>query len=91
MKEIRYKNKGKGAASKSGNTQTTMNQLLKKDTKEETCWQIARFFYIGAIPFNCVKNLEFLKAFKLFTKHGSGIKPSPYHDIREKYLKQEMD
>jgi hypothetical protein len=49
------------------------------------------FFYTSAIPFNCVKNPEFLKALELITKYGSGFKPPSYHDIREKYLKQEVD
>ena len=49
------------------------------------------FFYTSAIPFNCVKNHEFLKLLELVVKHGSGLKPPSYHDIREKYLKQEVD
>jgi hypothetical protein len=62
IKEISSKDKGKRVASGSGSTQTTLNQLLKKDIREEACRQIARFFYTSAIPFNCVKNHEFLKA-----------------------------
>jgi hypothetical protein len=65
--------------------------LLKKDIREEACLQIARFFYTSAIPFNCVKNLEFIKALEMVTKHGPSFKPPSYHDIREKYLKQEVD
>ena len=53
--------------------------------------QIARFFYTSAIPFNCVKNPEFLKALELVAKHGLDFKPPSYYDIREKYLKQEVD
>jgi hypothetical protein len=83
--------KGKRVASGSGSTQTTINQLLKKDMREEVCRQIARFFYTSAIPFNCVKNPEFVKALELVAKHGPGFKPPSYHDIREKYLKQEVD
>ncbi|KAJ6932246.1 hypothetical protein NC651_007844 [Populus alba x Populus x berolinensis] len=91
IKEISSKDKGKRVASGSGSTQTTLNQLLKKDIREEACRQIARFFYTSAIPFNCVKNLEFLKALELVAKHGPGFKPPSYYDIREKYLKQEVD
>jgi len=65
--------------------------LLKKDIREEACRQIARFFYTSAIPFNCVKNPEFVKALELVAKHGPSFKPPSYHDIREKYLKQEVD
>jgi hypothetical protein len=65
--------------------------LLKKHIREEACRQIVRFFYTSAIPFNCVKNPEFLKALELVAKHGLGFKPLSYHDIIEKYLKQEVD
>jgi len=65
--------------------------VQKKDIIEEACWQIASFFYTSAIPFNCVKNPEFLKALELVAKHGPSFKPPYYHDIREKYLKQEVD
>jgi len=37
IKEISSKDKGKRAASRSGSTQTTLNQLLKKDIREEAC------------------------------------------------------
>ena len=55
IKEISSKDKGKRVASENGSTQTTLNQLLKKDIREEACRQIVRFFYTSAIPFNCVK------------------------------------
>jgi len=87
IKEINSKNKGKRVASGSGSTQTTLNQLLKKDIRKEAYRQIARFFYTSAIPFNCVKNPEFLKALELIAKHGPGFKPPSCYDIREKYLK----
>jgi len=64
-----------------------MNQLLERDIREEACQQIVKLFYTNAIPFNCVKNPEFLKALELVAKHGSGFKPPSYYDIREKYLK----
>jgi len=37
IKEISFKDKEKKAASRSGNTQTTLNQLLKRDIREEAC------------------------------------------------------
>ena len=89
--EISSINKGKKPISGSGSTQMTINQMLKKDIKEEACQQIARFFYTSAIPFNCVKNPEFVKTLELVAQHGPGFKPPSYHDIREKYLKQEVD
>jgi len=74
IKEISSKDKGKTVASGSGSTQTTLNQLLKKDIKEKACRQIARFFYTSVIPFNCVKNPEFIKALEMVAKHGPGFK-----------------
>lgn len=89
--EISSINKGKKPISGSGSTQLTINHMLKKDIREEACQQIARFFYTSAIPFNCARNPEFVKALELVAKHGPGFKPPSYHDIREKYLKQEVD
>ena len=37
IKEISSNDKGKRVASGSGSTQTTLNQLLKKDIREEAC------------------------------------------------------
>ena len=75
--EISSINKGKkpvsGSGSGSGSTQMTINQMLKKDIKEEAYQQIARFFYTSAIPFNCVKNPKFIKALELVKQHGPGI------------------
>jgi len=42
--EITSMDKGKRVASGSGSTQTTINQLLKKDLREETCRQICKIF-----------------------------------------------
>jgi len=53
--EISLVDKRKRATSGSGSTQTTINQLLKKNLREEACRKIARFFYTSAIPFNRVK------------------------------------
>ncbi|KAK8931186.1 hypothetical protein KSP39_PZI016912 [Platanthera zijinensis] len=52
---------------------------------------IARFFYTSAIPFNCVKNPEFISMIEAIGQHGPGMKPPSYNDIRVKYLKQEVD
>jgi hypothetical protein len=37
IKKISFKDKEKKAASRSGSTQTTLNQLLKRDIREEAC------------------------------------------------------
>jgi hypothetical protein len=79
--EITLVDKGKRVASGSGSTQTTINQLLKKDLREEASRQIARFFYTSAIPFNYVKNPEFVKALELVAKFFLPI------SIRYQYVK----
>ncbi|KAF7844714.1 uncharacterized protein G2W53_001619 [Senna tora] len=71
--------------------QSTINHLLKKDLREEASRQIARFFYTSAIPFNCVKNPDFEKMCELIAKHGSGFKPPTFYEVREKFLKQEVE
>ena len=73
-----------------GRTQSTINHMFKKDLREEVCQQISKFFYTSAIPFNCVKNPEFVKMCQLIGKFGIGLKPPSYHEIREKYLNQEV-
>ena len=76
--------------SMTSSTQTTINQLMKKELREEVCQQIARFFYACAIPFNCVNHPEFGKMLQLVGKYGCGLKPPSYHEIREKYLNKEV-
>ncbi|WOL08272.1 hypothetical protein Cni_G17025 [Canna indica] len=71
--------------------QTTINQMMKKELREDVCMQIARFFYTSAILFNCVKNPEFQKMCQLIDKYGIGLNPPSYYEIREKYLKKEVD
>ena len=64
--------------------------MFKKGIREEACQAIARFFYNNAIPFNVAKSEEFTAMFDLVSRHGLGFKPSSYHDIRVKYLKEEI-
>ncbi|XP_031392253.1 uncharacterized protein LOC116204300 [Punica granatum] len=84
-----FKKKSLSIQSKQG--QPTINQMMKKDLREDVCMQIARFFYTSAIPFNCVKNLEFEKMCQLIGKYGIGLKPPSYHELRDKYLRKEVD
>lgn len=55
------------------------------------CKQITRFFYTKCHPFNCAKNQEFPKRFDLVGRYGVGFKQPSYHEIREKFLKKEVD
>ncbi|KAF7825683.1 zf-BED domain-containing protein/DUF659 domain-containing protein/Dimer_Tnp_hAT domain-containing protein [Senna tora] len=72
-------------------TQSPISQLSKEDLREEASRQIARFFYTSAIPLNCVKNPEFEKMCLMIAKHGPGFKPPTFHEVREKFLKQEVE
>lgn len=73
-----------------GSTQSTINQMFKKNLREEACQQISRFFYNNAISFNVARSEDFHKMCELIAQHGIGFKPPSYHEIRVKYLKQEV-
>ncbi|KAF1896197.1 hypothetical protein Lal_00027263 [Lupinus albus] len=71
--------------------QPTINSIFKKNLREEACQEIAAFFYNNAIAFNVANSDEFKKMFELVARHGIGFKPPSYHEIRAKYLKQQVD
>ena len=68
-----------------------MNRMFKKGEHDIVIQQIARFFYTSVIPFNCVKNSEFLQMIDMILRFGIGLKPPSYHEIRETCLKKEVD
>ncbi|CAH9125516.1 unnamed protein product [Cuscuta epithymum] len=72
-------------------TQATINTMYKKNLREDACQAICRFFYNNAIAFNAARSEEFFNMCELIAKHGPGFKPPSYHEIRVKYLKQEVD
>ncbi|XLR05314.1 hypothetical protein S83_071512 [Arachis hypogaea] len=45
--------------------------------------QCAIFFYTSTIPFNVIKNPEFLKFCEMVGRYGIGYKPPCYHELRE--------
>jgi len=53
--------------------------------------KIALFFYNNVIPFNVARSEEFTKMVEMIAKHGPGIKPPSYHEIRVKFLKQQVE
>ncbi|XP_019416378.1 PREDICTED: uncharacterized protein LOC109327663 [Lupinus angustifolius] len=71
-------------------TQATINNMFKKGIKEEANQAIARCFYNNAIPFNVARSDEYFEMFELVAKHGPGVKPPSYHEIKVKYLKEEV-
>ena len=78
-----FKRKGKS-------TQATINTIFKKEIREDACRAIARFFYNNAIAFNVAKSDEFKEMCELISQHGQGFVPPSYHQIRVKYLKEEV-
>ncbi|XP_068466227.1 uncharacterized protein [Phaseolus vulgaris] len=72
------------------NRQITINNMFKKGLREEACQAIVRFFYNNVIHFNVAKSEEFTAMFDLVSRHGLGFKPPSYHDIKVKYLKEEV-
>jgi hypothetical protein len=71
-------------------SQQTINTIFKKELREEVCQAIAYFFYNNAISFNVAKSDEFQMMFEMVAGHGLGFKPPSYHEIRVKYLKQQV-
>ena len=57
---IRIGSMDKFVTKKKKKKQVTINCVFKKGECDIVIQQIVRFFYIGAIPFNFVKNSEFL-------------------------------
>ncbi|KAF1888925.1 hypothetical protein Lal_00036638 [Lupinus albus] len=66
--------------------QPTSNSIFKKNLREEACQEIVVFFY-NAIAFNVANSDDCKKIFELVI----GFKPPSYHEIRVKYLKQQVD
>ena len=43
--------------------------MFKKNSREDACHQIARFFYNNAISFNVAKSGDFHKMCEMITRH----------------------
>lgn len=67
--------------------QVTINQMYKKGDDDKAIQQTTRFFYISTIPFNCVKNPEFVWIIDMISRFGIGLKPPSYNEIRETCLR----
>ncbi|KAF1862106.1 hypothetical protein Lal_00026623 [Lupinus albus] len=71
-------------------TQVTINSMFKKRIKEETNQVFGMYFYDNVILFYMARSDEYFEMFELIAKHGLGFKPPSYHEIRVKYLKEEV-
>jgi len=69
---------------------TQATNMFKKGLREEACQAIDRFFYNNIVPFNVTKSEEFSAMFDLVPRHDLGFKPPSYHEIKVKYLKEEV-
>lgn len=72
-------------------SQTPINVIFKRSERGDACQEIALFFYNNGIPFNVAKSVEFKRILELVAKHGVRFKPLTYHEIRVKYLKQQVE
>lgn len=63
---------------------------FKKELKGDAYKDIARFFYNNAIAFNVARREEFCVMLQSSAKYVLRFQPPSYHDIRIKYLKQEV-
>ncbi|XP_019465412.1 PREDICTED: uncharacterized protein LOC109363616 [Lupinus angustifolius] len=72
-------------------TQATINGIYKKELQEDTCEEIAAFFYENAIPLNASRSEKFGSMFEKVARHGLGFKPPSYHELRVKYLKKKVE
>ncbi|XP_028096699.1 uncharacterized protein LOC114296593 [Camellia sinensis] len=70
--------------------QKTLNQMFKKEERDDVCQIIAHFFYTSAIPFNCVNNPIFPFMVKKIGDYGKGLVPPSFHEIRVTFLKKEV-
>jgi len=50
-----------------------MNVIFNKREREDTCQEIALFFYNNAIPFNVAKSEEFKRMLEMVAKHGADL------------------
>jgi hypothetical protein len=72
-------------------TQATINNIFKKNLREEACLEIASFFYNNVIAFYVAKSDEFQRMLEMVARHGLGFKPPSYHELKTKYLNQKME
>ena len=65
-----------------------MNEILKD--KEGLIRDICRCIYGNALPFSLVKSPLF-KMLKSIDDYGKSLNPHTFHEVRESYLKKEVD
>lgn len=71
--------------------QNTLNEVWKKTDRDKCCVKICRFIYANALPFNLVNTPTFKEMIEEVSQFGRGLKPPSYHEVRNTYLKREVD
>ena len=72
------------------NSQTTINNAYKKETKERADILFCRWMYDATIPFNAVKYACFHLMLEAIGQYGVGYKGPSFHEIRVTNLKKEL-
>ncbi|QHO56215.1 uncharacterized protein DS421_3g71820 [Arachis hypogaea] len=72
-------------------TQTIINNIFKKNLREEVCLDISAFFYNNGIPFNISRSEEYSRMFEKAIRYGQGFKPPSYHELRVPLLKKHVE
>ena len=72
-------------------TQTTMNDVYKKEATERACSLIARWMYDAAIPFNAVTYPSFQSIIEAIGQYGVGMKGPSIYEVRVIHLKKELE
>ena len=72
-------------------TQTTMNDMYKKEARERSCSLIARWMYDVAIPFNAVTYPSFQPMIEAIDQYGVGMKGPSIYEVRVTHLKKELE
>ncbi|XLS48490.1 hypothetical protein HN51_022848 [Arachis hypogaea] len=72
-------------------TQTTINNIFKKNLREEVCLEISAFFYNNGIPFNVSRSKKYSRMFEKAIRYRQGFKPPSYHELRVPLLKKHVE
>ena len=72
-------------------TQTTMNEVYKKEARERAYSLIARWMYDAAIPFNAVTYPSFQPMIEAIGQYGGGMKGPSIYEVRVTHLKKELE
>ncbi|KAK2648527.1 hypothetical protein Ddye_016016 [Dipteronia dyeriana] len=64
-------------------------QGLDKDARENTCMDIARFFYENGLPFNVANSPSFTNMLRLVGNYGCGLKGPTAHELSTTFLMAE--